>query len=261
MAQTDVGDARLSGRVAIITGGASGIGAETVRLFAREGATVVMVDRDSKRGNALVSRIRSDGGECVFVEADLTQEDDCKRATQTTIELFGGIDILVNNAGGFVKALLHETSTEDMEYLTRINLYSAVWMCKYTLPYMLMRRKGVICTTASKTGLVAQRDSPLYCATKAAVIRLMQAIALDHAEEGIRANAICPGIIETPMLENSIQLAPDPEEFRRWNELAQPMGRLGTPLECAYATLFLCSDESSFITGVALPVDGGFTAM
>lgn len=251
---------RLKGRVAVITGGASGIGEATVRLFVREGAKVVVVDKDRQRGETLVSALATTG-ECLFVQADVTREEECKRATQAAVEVYGQLDILVNNAGGFLKGLLTNTSTEDIDYAMRVNVYSVIWMCKYTLPHMLHRGQGVICTVSSKTGLVAQRDSPVYCATKAAVIRLMQAIALDHAEEGIRANAICPGIIDTPMLEYSIQLADDPEQFRRWNERVQPIGRLGTPQECAHAILFLCSDESSFVTGIALPVDGGFTAM
>ncbi|MCL6548892.1 MAG: glucose 1-dehydrogenase [Alicyclobacillus sp.] len=251
---------RLAGKVALLTGTATGIGAACTTLFAHEGATVVAMDRN-EAGAEVVQRLVDEGFQATFVHGDLTREADCIRAVQQTIEMHGRIDILLHNAGTFSNQLVHESSNDEFDRVFNLNVRSAVWMSKYTIPAMLKQGKGAICFTASKTGLVAQYNSPLYCASKGAVVQLMRAIALDYAKQGIRANAICPGIIDTPMLDLAISMEADPEAARKLNETAQPIGRLGTPEECAHAALWLCSDDASFITGVALPVDGGFMAM
>ena len=252
---------KLRGRVAVITGASSGIGEASARLFAAHGAHVVAVDVNESRGAAVVNEITQAGGSASFFRADLTREEECRRVIDETRERQGRLDILFTNAGAFVGKLLHESSNDDFDRVFDINVRSVFWLSKYAIPHMLEAGRGVICMTASKTGLVAQYGSPLYCASKSAVVRLMQAIALDYATAGIRANAICPGIIDTPMLTAAVDQTPDPAATRKWNEQAQPLGRLGTPAECADAALYLCSDDASFITGVALPVDGGFTAM
>jgi meso-butanediol dehydrogenase / (S,S)-butanediol dehydrogenase / diacetyl reductase len=254
---------RLAGRVAVITGGASGIGRASVALFAREGAHVFAVDRRADMLKQLLQEQEREPeleGSIIPVEADLSREDECRRVVEHVVSACGKLDVLFNNVGINIPKVLHETTPEEYADQLAVNLGSVFWCCKYALPHMIGQRSGVILNTSSKTGIVAQKQSAVYCATKGAVISLTQAIALDYAEYGIRANALCPGIIDTPMLAYTISQADDPEAFRKWNEQAQPLGRLGTPEECAQAALFLASDDSSFITGVALPVDGGFTA-
>lgn len=251
---------RLAGKVALLTGTASGIGAACAALFAREGAKVVALDYDEK-GAAGVERLVAEGLDAEFIHGDLTKEDDCMGAVERTIARHGTVDILMHNAGTFSNQLVHAFTNEEFDRVFDLNVRSAVWMTKYTLPWMLKQGRGALCYTASKTGLVAQTNSPLYCASKGALIQLMRAIALDYAKQGIRANALCPGIIDTPMLDFAIGMEADPVAARKWNEEAQPIGRLGTPEECAHAALWLCSEDASFVTGVALPVDGGFTAM
>lgn len=258
MATVEVG--KLRNQVAVITGGGSGIGKATVELFAREGAKVIVADRKQDALQELATQLADQGCEIIPVAADLSHEEDCIRVIDTALQMYGRIDILFNNIGITVPKVLHETTNEEYRQLVNVNVSSVFWCCKHALPAMINQRSGVILTTSSKTGIVAQRDSAIYCATKGALISMMQAVALDYASYGIRANAICPGIIDTPLLDYAISQAPDPVQFRQWNEKAQPLGRLGTADECARAALFLCSEDASFITGVALPVDGGFTA-
>lgn len=254
------GTGKLSNRVAVITGGGSGIGKATVKLFADEGAKVVAADLKQESLDQLIAELDALSENVHPIVADLSLEHDCKRVIERAVDTYGRLDILFNNAGITVPKVLHETMNEEYRALMDVNVSSVFWCCKHALPHMISQGSGVILTTASKTGIVAQKDSAVYCATKGALISLMQAVALDYAPYGIRANSICPGIIDTPMLDYAINQANDPVQFRKWNEQAQPLGRLGTPEECANAALFLCSDDSSFITGVALPVDGGFTA-
>ena len=174
----------------------------------------------------------------------------------------GSIDILFCNAGVTSPMLLTDSSDEEIERVLSINLVALMHAARYAIPIMLSQPKaGTILFTASKTGLVAQTDSPVYCASKGAVIMLAKALALDYATQGIRVNALCPGVIDTPMLHEFAASRPDPVAALRSYETVQPLGRLGTAEECADAALWLVSDEASFVTGVALPVDGGFTAM
>ncbi|WP_167568769.1 SDR family NAD(P)-dependent oxidoreductase [Brevibacillus migulae] len=258
MATAEVG--KLRNQVAVITGGGSGIGKASVELFAREGAKVIAADRKQEALQELTTQLANQGYEVIPVVADLASEEECMRVIDTALQSWGRIDILFNNIGITVPKVLHETTNDDYRQLMDVNVSSVFWCCKHALPAMINQRSGVILTTSSKTGIVAQRDSAIYCTTKGALISMMQAVALDYAPYGIRANAMCPGIIDTPLLDYAISQAPDPVQFRQWNEQAQPLGRLGTADECARAALFLCSEDASFITGVALPVDGGFTA-
>jgi meso-butanediol dehydrogenase / (S,S)-butanediol dehydrogenase / diacetyl reductase len=170
--------------------------------------------------------------------------------------------VLVCNAGVTLPKQLPDSSDEEITRLLAVNLHGPLFAARRAIPVMLAQTTGgVILLTASKTGLVAQTDSPVYCASKGAVVMLAKALALDYATRKIRVNALCPGIIDTPMLRRFADAMPDPDAAWREYGAAQPMGRLGTPEECADAALWLVSDESSFVTGVALPVDGGFTAM
>lgn len=253
---------RLLDRSAVITGASTGIGRACALKFAREGARLVLADVQDADGESLSREIERLGGTSVFVHTDVASRADSERAVDLCVERYGGIDILFCNAGITLPKVLHESSDAEIERLLGVNLMAVLYAARHAIPRMLAQpRGGAMLFTASKTGLVAQYDSPVYCASKGAVVMLAKALALDYATRGIRVNALCPGIIETPMLREFTQARPDPA--RSWAEhaAAQPMGRLGTAEECADAALWLVSDEASFVTGVALPVDGGFTAM
>ncbi|MDB4882329.1 MAG: short-chain dehydrogenase/reductase [Gemmatimonadetes bacterium] len=253
---------RLAGKSAVITGASTGIGRACARRFAREGARLVLADLQDAEGEALSDEIEHLGGTSIFVHTDVARRIDTERAIDQCVERYGGIDILFCNAGVTLPKLLHESSDAEIERLLGVNLLAVMFAARHAIPRMLAQPSGgTMLFTASKTGLVAQTDSPVYCASKGAVVMLAKALALDYATRGIRVNALCPGIIDTPMLQQFAQSRPDPVAALKSYSEAQPMGRLGTVDECADAALWLVSDEASFITGVALPIDGGFTAM
>jgi meso-butanediol dehydrogenase / (S,S)-butanediol dehydrogenase / diacetyl reductase len=253
---------RLAGKSAVITGASTGIGRAAALRFAREGARLVVADLRDDEGESLCRDIEQGGGSAIYVRTDVASRADNERAIERCVERYGAIDILFCNAGITLPKLLPDSSDGEIERLFQVNLFGVLYAARAAIPRMLAQpRGGTLLFTASKTGLVAQTDSPVYCASKGAVVMLAKALALDYATRGIRVNALCPGIIETPMLREFADSRPDPEAAWRSYAAAQPIGRLGTPEECADAALWLVSDEASFITGVALPVDGGFTAM
>ncbi len=245
----------------MITGASSGIGRACALRFAAEGARLLLADLLTDEGESLAREIASAGGIASFVHTDVGRREDDERAIDACVEQFGAVDILFCNAGVTLPRLLPDSSDEAIDALLRVNLLGPLYAARHAIPLMLARNGGSILFTASKTGLVAQTDSPVYCASKGAVVMLAKALALDYATRGIRVNALCPGVIDTPMLRRFASAMPDPEAAWRAYAGAQPMGRLGTVEECADAALWLVSPEASFVTGVALPVDGGFTAM
>ena len=252
---------RLKDQSAVITGAATGIGRASAILFAREGARLVLGDIAEKDAYAVVDAIRAAGGTASFLRADVSLREDNEHLIDACVETYGRIDILFCNAGLALPKELPDSSDDEIDRLMDVNVRALMYASRYAIPIMLEQGSGNILFTASKTGLVAQKDSPVYCATKGAAIQLARALALDYATRGIRVNALCPGIIDTPMLRDVARKAPDPDAMWEEISLAQPMGRLGTPEECADAALWLVSDEARFVTGVALPIDGGFTAM
>lgn len=252
---------RLENKAAIVTGAGTGIGRASAKRFAEEGAQVLVADIQVEEGQAVVDEIEKAGGQAQFVEVDVRDPDQNERMVEACLDAFGGLDIFFGNAGVTLAAEMTETSDEDIDNVLDVNVKGLTYAARAAVPHMLEQDgDSSILFTASKTGLVAQEDSPLYCASKGAAVMLAKALALDYADQGIRVNALCPGIIDTPMLERYIEDLPNPKDA--WQEFrqAQPIGRLGTPEECADAALWLVSEEARFITGVALPVDGGFTA-
>jgi len=252
---------RLMGKAAVITGAASGIGRASALRFAREGACLVLVDTQGRAGEALVQEIERSGGTARFLCGDMSRRADSERMIDACVEHYGSLDILFCNAGVNLPKVLTRSSDDEIDRLLDVNVKGPLYAARHAIPIMLRQGSGVILFTASKTGLVAQTDSPVYCASKGAVVLLAKALALDYAARGIRVNALCPGIIDTPMLRQFADAMPDPVAAWAAYGAAQPLGRLGTAEECAEAALWLVSPEASFVTGVALPVDGGFTAM
>jgi NAD(P)-dependent dehydrogenase (short-subunit alcohol dehydrogenase family) len=250
-------DLRLKGKVALITGGASGIGRATALLFAQEGAAVVVADRDSQEGPAVVQAISNSGGRALFVYCNVTQADDCRRTVTRAVAEFGRLDILCNIAGIIRRADVLDTTEEEWDQVMAVNVKSVFLLSKYAIPVMIEAGGGAIVNTASGWGLVGGRRAAAYCAAKAAVVNLTRAMALDHAEQGIRVNCICPGDTDTPMLRSEAQQLGQAEAQFLAEAADRPLRRIGKPEDIAQAALYLSSDAASFVTGTALVVDGG----
>jgi len=248
---------RLADKVALITGGASGIGRATALLFAREGAAVSVVDLDEPGGQAVAQTIVDGGGRAIFVRCDVTQAADCRRAVQRTVDELGSLDILFNNAGIIRRATVLETSEAEWDRVMAVNVKSVFLLSKYVIPVMARAGAGVIINTASGWGLAGGRKAAAYCASKGAVVLLTKAMALDHGEQNIRVNCICPGDTDTPMLRDEARQLVQADERFLAEAAERPLQRIGKPEDIAQAALYLASDASSFVTGTALVVDGG----
>jgi NAD(P)-dependent dehydrogenase (short-subunit alcohol dehydrogenase family) len=251
---------RLEDKVALITGGTSGIGEATAILFAKEGATVALTGRNEKRGRAVANQILQNGGKTIFIRTDVRKAAECRRAVDETLSTFGKIDVLFNNAGVFYPQTVLECSEEEWDLQLDINLKGTFLMSKFALPPMIQQGSGVIVNNSSGWGIVGGDRAVAYCASKGGVVLLTKAMAIDHGRQGIRVNCICPGDVATPMLPEDARL-----RGLKWEDYLagctnRPLGRIGTVDEIAKAVLFLASDDSSFMTGAALVVDGGGTA-
>lgn len=251
---------RLENQIALITGGTSGIGEATALIFAEEGASVAITGRSEERGYAVTEKILKSGGRALFICTDVRRADECQRAVDGAISAFGRLDILFNNAGVFYPHTTLDCSEEEWDLQIDINLKGTFLMSKAALPHMIQQGKGVIINNSSGWGIVGGDRAVAYCASKGGVVLLTKAMAVDHGRQGIRVNCICPGDVDTPML---------PEDARirglKWEEYLagcanRPLGRIGTTDEIAKAALFLACDDSSFMTGATLVVDGGGTA-
>ncbi|WP_087974983.1 SDR family NAD(P)-dependent oxidoreductase [Oceanobacillus rekensis] len=242
---------KLQDKVAVITGGVSGIGAATARLFAAEGAKLVLADFNEEKGASFKAELESEGAEAVFVKADVTNEADVKNIYDTALSTFGKVDILFNNAGiGSVKPT-EELTYAEWRKTVEVDLDGVFLVAQAAIKEFLKSGGGVIVNTASMYGWVGSPGSAAYNAAKAGVINLSRSLGLEFAERNIRVNALCPGFIETPILG---------ETDRKFLTNATPMKRLGKSEEIAKAVLFMASDDSSFMTGNSIIVDGGYTA-
>jgi NAD(P)-dependent dehydrogenase (short-subunit alcohol dehydrogenase family) len=251
---------RLANKVALIAGGTSGIGEATALLFAREGAKVAITGRNEARGHEVTVTILKEGGHAIFIRTDVRHAFECHRAVEETVRTFGRLDILFNNAGVYYPHTTLDCTEEEWDLQMDINLKGTFLMSKAALPGMIAQGSGVIINNSSGWGLVGGDKAVAYCASKGGVVLLTKAMAIDHGAQGIRINCICPGDVDTPML---------PEDARmrglEWSTYIagaanRPMGRIGTAEEIAKSVLFLASDDSSFMTGASLVVDGGGTA-
>ncbi|HTG48118.1 MAG TPA: glucose 1-dehydrogenase [Actinomycetota bacterium] len=250
---------RLDGKVALITGGGSGMGRVASELFAAEGAKVVLTDVNDVAGAATASGIRDAGGEARFVHADVSLEADAEAMVRSAVQTFGGLDVLYNNAGVMLPddGSVHTTGEDIWDLTLAINVKGVAFGCKYGIPAMVERGGGAIVNVASFVAWVgAATSQTAYTASKGAVLAMTREIAVEYARQGIRCNALCPGPIDTPLL---MQLLND--ERKRHRRLVHvPMGRFGKAEELAKAALFLASDDASYMTGASLIVDGGLTA-
>lgn len=241
----------------MVTGAAAGIGRATAELFAAEGASVVLADIAGDAAEEAAAGIRGVGGGAVAVESDVSSESGADAVVECAETEFGPVDVLVNNAGVELKKLVEDTTLADWERVLRTNLTSAFLMSRRVFPGMKERRRGAIVMNSSVGNFIAATRSSAYGASKAGMMALARGLALEGAACGVRVNAVCPGVIETPMNERNLARSKDPEAMRRsWFEVT-PLGRLGTTAEVAQAILFLASDESSFVTGLPLVIDGG----
>lgn len=251
--------ARLADKVAIVTGGAEGIGRGSARVFAREGARVAIVDIAEAGGRETERLVRESGGEGFFVAADVGTGEGVARAVAATLERYGGVDVLFNNAGIMPAGTALTHSEADWDRVMEVNLKAIFRFARAVIPHMVAEGGGSIVNTASVQGLRGHRDRLAYVASKHGVIGITRALAADHARQGIRVNAICPGTINTPMLHRVLDTMPDREAALQEFRALHPLGVIGEPEDIAYAALYLASDEARFVTGTTLVVDGGAT--
>ncbi len=247
----------LAGKVALVTGGASGIGRATAMLFARHGAAVAVLDIDSDGGQATVQTITAAGGQAIFIPGDVSRAADCQAAVDQIVAAWSRLDILFNNAGIIRRATVLELSEAEWDRVMNINVKSVFLMSRCALPVMIAAGGGVIINVASGWGLVGGEQAAVYCASKGAVVLLTKAMALDHGPQFIRVNCICPGDTETPMLYSEAQQLGQPAEAFLAESARRPLRRLGRPEDIAQAALYLAGETSAYVTGTALVVDGG----
>jgi len=247
----------LADKVALITGGASGIGRATAILFAREGAAVAIADINAGLGQSVVAEIESAGGRAVFIPCDVTRSEDCRLAVEKTVATFGGLHILFNNAGIIRRADVVQTTEEEWDRVMAVNVKSVFLMSKYAIPYMEQAGGGSIINTSSGWGLKGGGNAVSYCASKGAVTNMTRAMAIDHGARNIRVNAICPGDTDTPLLRDEARQLGQPECDFLAESANRPLGRYAQPIEIARSVLYLASEAASYVTGAALVVDGG----
>ena len=248
---------KLDDKVALITGGNSGIGSATAALFAKEGAAVVITGRNLERGEEVAQAINDAGGKAMFIRADVRVAEDCRKAVEQALERFGRIDVLFNNAGVFHPKTVPECTEQEWDETIDSSLKGAFLMSKYALPSMIERGSGSIIHTSSGWGILGGDRAAAYCAAKGGLVVMTKAMAIDHGRDGIRVNCVCPGDTETPMLADDAD-----KRGMAWEDYVasgsdRPLGRFGTAEEIARAVLFLACDDSSYVTGEALVVDGG----
>ncbi len=249
----------FSDKSVLITGGTSGIGAETAVQFAQAGACVAITGRSEEKGDEMKKKLRRYGKQALYIEHDVTDPSSCRRAVEKTVASLGGIDVLFNNAGIIYRdRSVQETSWKEWQDTINTNLSGTFLMSKLTIPHL--EGGGCIINNASYLGLVGAEGTAAYSAAKGGVVSLTKAMALDLAEAGIRVNCICPGSVDTPMLQQEMQEMGGRKKVQHLFEEKHPLGRIAEPSEIAALVLFLASGEAGFITGAAVPIDGGLTA-
>jgi NAD(P)-dependent dehydrogenase (short-subunit alcohol dehydrogenase family) len=250
---------KLTNKIAIVTGGGSGIGLATARLFAEEGATVIVVDWHRDAGEASARAMCDSGLKAEYCYADVSKPADVEKMVSTTVNQHGRLHILFNNAAVQIVSKLVETSEDDWDRIHSVNLKGVFLCCKYAIPRIIQSGGGCVVNMASILGFVGDPDLAAYCAAKGGVIALTKAASLTYGPEGVRVNCICPGDVETPLLKEYFDKDPDPQKLRDEVSSKYALRRVASPKEIAKVALFLASDDSSFITGGMVVVDGGLT--
>ena len=251
---------RLSGKVALITGGGTGIGRAIALAFAREGASVALAGRRLEKLREVTKEVEKGGGKALALECDVTRARDAERAVKGTAERFGRLNVLVNNAGMLHVSTVEGISEEEWDRVMSVNVKGPFLMSRAALKEFRKAGGGAIVNIGSILGLVAMKDRAAYSASKGGVTMLTKAMALDHAHENIRVNCICPSIVETELVKGLFDSSEKGEQLRKGRLAHIPLGRFGQPADVAEMAVFLASDESSWVTGAALPLDGGLTA-
>jgi NAD(P)-dependent dehydrogenase (short-subunit alcohol dehydrogenase family) len=254
-------EGKLAGRVGLLTGMASGIGRAGAELFAREGAAIVAMDVDAVAGEKNVADITQHGGRAVFHHGDAAAAADVRTAVALAVEVFGHLDLVWANAGVNVFKNIVDTTEDEWDRLIDVNLKGCFLAAKYAIPELIRAGGGTVLFTGSVNSFVGDPGAPAYCASKGGILMLARAVALEYADDRIRVNCLCPGSTDTPFQEAALRAIPesDYEDLVRQEHAAIPLGRYATAAEVAKAALFLSSDDSSFVTGSALMVDGGYT--
>lgn len=252
---------RLLGKIALVTGGNKGFGYSIAELFAREGANVVIAGRNKENGIIAIKKIKELADTDVrFIQCDVSKENEVMNLVHETIDIYKRIDVLVNNAGIVIRKDFADTTEKDWDETMNVNLRGSFFCCKYTIPFMVKNKKGSIVNISSHVSLVGKGDVAVYSASKGGLTLLTRSLALKYAKDNIRVNCICPGSIITDMNRDLIEKASNREKALKELESIYPLGCLGDPIDVAYAAVYLASDESKWVTGIALPVDGGYTA-
>lgn len=250
---------RLAGKVALITGAGAGIGRASVIAFVREGARVAAVDRDPTTGEETAQLARAASGEAIFLQADVSRAAEVSAAIDACVAHFGALHILFNNAGIVPVGTVEETGELVWDETMAVNLKSVYFGCRFAIPHFRRQGGGVIINTASVAGLAGVKERAAYSASKMGVIGLTRSIAIDYVTEKIRANCICPGTVDTPSLQQRLHATGDYQAAKASFIARQPMGRLGTAEEIAALAVYLASDESAYMTGSAIVIDGGLS--
>jgi NAD(P)-dependent dehydrogenase (short-subunit alcohol dehydrogenase family) len=252
--------ANLNGKVALITGAASGMGRASALLFAKEGAKVSVVDINDTLGEEVVRQIRGDGGQAIYIHADVSKVPETERMVLETVQAFGRLDIFWHNAGNAGPGSIERTTEEEFDFTMALHVKGGFFGAKFALPELKKAGGGAILFTSSLAGLKASRSSPVYSLAKSSLVMLTKCLALHYSKDNIRINCICPGAVETPLWPSFVGRDSDlhdPAEVTKMYKQKTPMGRFAEPEEIAQMALFLASDAASYVTGAVIPVDGG----
>ena len=250
----------FAGKVAIVTGGTSGIGLKTAITLLQSGASVAIIGRQEEKGQAVLKELGMYGSKVCFIQGDISKTQDCQSVINQVVDKFSRLDIVINSAGIYMEKAISDVEEDEFDYMMNINIKGTYFMCKYALPYLRQTGGGAIVNISSDAGINGNCLCTTYCASKGAVTTFTKALALETIHYGIRVNCVCPGDVDTPMLQEQLTGIDNPEEYLRDMASLYPIGRIAQPQEIANVICFLASDEASFVNGAVWTVDGGLTA-